>query len=533
MRARAVQMKGKSSPVVRGVAKSGTAKAMTTETEEYICTLLNDSFSAVALMNSDGIVRYHNPYAEHISGFKATELIGKDWHEFFHPEDLAHLHGAIESLINKPGQSMPIKCRFMRKDSSMRVLEGTITNLLDNPIVNAIVINYQDVTDREWLEKAVHELNKRYHLLANNITDAIFFLTMNLEVVYISPSVTRLHGYTVEELMDMDNMKKMCSPAWKEIEAFWSEIFTHLTSENAEQTWSVSAELELNHKDGHNFWIEAKATLVYDPDLQMPCVVGVARDITQRKEMEQQLRRTERLAAVGQLAAGVAHELNNPLAAVQAYSQFLSSRQDLDESMREDVDTIYKEAQRASKITANLLQFCRKHEPEKKLISINEVIEDSIELNAYRLKVNNIEMSTNLDPELPQTMADFFQLQQVFVNLITNAEQAMTKAHGQGTLTITSSLAKGAIRVTFADSGPGIPDDALNKVFDPFFTTKDVGEGTGLGLSICFGIVEHHGGTIRVKSEDGKGSTFTIELPVVTADEVATDRSDLIQIEQA
>ena len=233
-------------------------------------------------------------------------------------------------------------------------------------------------------------------------------------------------------------------------------------------------------------------------------------------KVEQQLQLAGRLAAVGELAAGVAHELNNPLAAVQAFAQFLAAREGLDESVKSDVETIYRESQRASKITSNLLSFARKHNPEKSLISINDVIEKSLELHLYRMKVNDMEVVKDLDPELPMTMADYHQMQQVFINIITNAEQAMTKAHGKGKLVITSQSVGELIQVTFADDGPGMTEVNLKRLFDPFFTTKEVGEGTGLGLSICYGIVQEHEGRIYAKSEVNKGATFVIEIPVVS-----------------
>ena len=239
--------------------------------------------------------------------------------------------------------------------------------------------------------------------------------------------------------------------------------------------------------------------------------------------IEQQLQLAGRLAAVGELAAGVAHELNNPLAAVQAFAQFLAGREGLDETVKSDVETIYRESQRASRITNNLLSFARKHNPKKSLISINEVIEKSLELHSYRMKVDNIEMVTDLDPNIPMTFADYYQMQQVYTNIITNAEQAMTKAHGKGKLVVTTRSVGDFIRATFADDGPGIAKENLKRLFDPFFTTKDVGEGTGLGLSICYGIVQEHGGSIYARSEDGKGTTFVVDMPVVstvtTADE--------------
>jgi two-component system NtrC family sensor kinase len=248
-------------------------------------------------------------------------------------------------------------------------------------------------------------------------------------------------------------------------------------------------------------------------------------------KIEQQLQLAGRLAAVGELAAGVAHELNNPLAAVQAFAQFLADRDDMDETAKSDLQTIYKEAQRATRITGNLLSFARKHNPERSLISINEVIVKSLELHIYRMNLNNIEIVTDFDPDLPMTMADFHQIQQVFANIITNAEQAMTEAHGGGKLVIKTHPMGELIQVTFTDNGPGILKENFKSIFDPFYTTKEVGEGTGLGLSICYGIMQEHGGRIYTESKVDEGTTFVVEIPVVskatTADE--TDSTHHLQ----
>jgi len=232
--------------------------------------------------------------------------------------------------------------------------------------------------------------------------------------------------------------------------------------------------------------------------------------------MEEQLRLAGRLAAVGELSAGVAHELNNPLAAIQGYAQFLSSSSNLDVDTKKDVETIYREALRASKITQNLLSFARRHEPEKGFVSLNEVIEKTTELRDHQMKVSNIELVTELAPDLPKTMADFYQLQQVFVNIINNAEQAMVAGHGKGKLVIKTQKFNGMIQVTFTDDGPGISEENMKRIFDPFFTTKEVGKGTGLGLPICYGIVEAHGGRIYAQSKLGTGATFVVEIPIVS-----------------
>jgi len=247
------------------------------------------------------------------------------------------------------------------------------------------------------------------------------------------------------------------------------------------------------------------------------------RDITDRKQaeearlmMEQQLQLAGRLAAVGELAAGIAHELNNPLTAIQMYAQILNSRSELDRSIRDDVATVLREAQRATKITSNLLSFARSYSPEKRLVSINEIVVTILELHAYRMRVNNIDIAIELDQDLPETMADFHQMQQVFVNIVTNAEQVMTESHRSGNLSIRTQRADEMIRISFSDDGPGIPEENIDRIFDPFFTTKEVGKGTGLGLSICHGIIKEHHGRISVESGPGEGSTFIVEIPVIS-----------------
>jgi signal transduction histidine kinase len=253
-----------------------------------------------------------------------------------------------------------------------------------------------------------------------------------------------------------------------------------------------------------------------------PATLNFLTDITERrkaeeekKSMEEQLRLAGRLAAVGELSAGVAHELNNPLAAIQGYAQFLTMNKELEEGVKKDVDIIYREALRASKITQNLLSFARQHEPSKSYISLNDVLDKALELRTHQMKVNNIELVKELAPDLPNTMADFYKMQQVFLNVVVNSEQAMTDAHGRGKLTVRSSRTDGLIQMSFTDDGPGISEENMKKIFDPFFTTKEVGKGTGLGLSICYGIVESHGGRLYARSKLGEGTTFFVEIPIV------------------
>ncbi len=249
----------------------------------------------------------------------------------------------------------------------------------------------------------------------------------------------------------------------------------------------------------------------------------MARDLRESRRLEQRLLQAEKLSELGQLVAGVAHELNNPLTAVIGFAQLLQNA-DVDDRTRESLRRINTQAERAAQIVRNLLAFARQQEPHREMLNVNDVICETLRLVEYDWKTQNIEIEAHLEPALPWIVADRQQLQQVFLNLFQNAYQAMTSAHGRGTLTIRTreitlqaepeGMVERRIRVEVQDDGPGMPEEVLTHVFDPFFTTKDVGEGTGLGLSICYGTVQEQGGTIWAESTLGQGSTFCIEWPV-------------------
>jgi two-component system NtrC family sensor kinase len=256
----------------------------------------------------------------------------------------------------------------------------------------------------------------------------------------------------------------------------------------------------------------------YDKNNRLVGSIHVAKDVSNEKLLRQQLIQSEKLSAIGELISGIAHELNNPLTGVMGYSQLLQLRKDLDERARDSLLKINNLALRCQKIVQNLLSFARKQKPERILCSVNDMLERTVELRNYELSVNNIEIVRELDRNLPKTIADAHQVQQVFLNIITNAEHAMLQSHGRGRLVIRSrtETQKNRIVVEITDDGPGIPEAHLSKIFDPFFTTKEVGKGTGLGLSLSYGIIKEHGGNIYVLSKTGEGATFVIELPIIS-----------------
>ncbi len=241
--------------------------------------------------------------------------------------------------------------------------------------------------------------------------------------------------------------------------------------------------------------------------------VHVVRDVTEERALQRQLAQSERLAAIGQMLSGVAHELNNPLTTIIGFSELLQDA-NVPPAVRADLQRIYRQAKHSSRIVQDLLTFARQSRLQMADVDVNALLAQTLEFIEPRLASRQVEVQLDLDPSLPHTQADAGQLQQVFQNLFDNALQAVGQAHGGGTLSLQTQATPTDIRITVADDGPGIPRDLLQRIFDPFFTTKDVGEGTGLGLSICYGIVREHGGRIWAQSELGHGAAFSVELPI-------------------
>lgn len=266
-------------------------------------------------------------------------------------------------------------------------------------------------------------------------------------------------------------------------------------------------------RSGRRVHVKITYTVIKDEKGKNVGLAHIIRNIEKEIELQRQLIQSEKLSTMGQLVSGVAHELNNPLTGIIGFSELLML--EADKNIYKDLKRIQEEAARARRIVQNLLSFARMHKPEKTKIDINSIIKNVLELKSYEMRVDNIEIKCNLDINLPVTMGDPHQLQQVFLNIINNAHQAMTLSSRSGTMNIKTCKKETGIIIEFGDTGPGISRENLTKIFDPFFTTKEVGKGTGLGLSLSYGIIKDHGGTIQTVSEEGKGAVFTITLPII------------------
>ncbi len=389
------------------------------------------------------------------------------------------------------------------------------------------LLGHVSVTGSDELSHLKNNVNKtleslraseeKYRELVETASEIISTTDMEGNFVFTNPAFRKHLGFSPEEVSKI-NAFELVHP--EDIERVRKE-FNRLEAGKGMR----NLEYRCRAKDGSYVDLLNNTSPLFDSHGNVSAVVTVTSNITaqkkaeaEKREMERKAQVTSRLASVGEMASGIAHEINNPLTSVIGFSELLMEK-DLPEDLREDVETIHNGAKRVADIVKRLLTFARQHKPVRSCTGINEIIESTLALRKYALETSNIEVITMLDNELPWTVADAGQLQQVFLNIIVNAETEMKKAHGRGRLTIRTEQAGDRIRISFADDGPGIAGENLERIFDPFFTTKEVGEGTGLGLSLSRGIITEHNGELYAESEEGKGATFFVELPVVMEEE--------------
>jgi len=363
------------------------------------------------------------------------------------------------------------------------------------------------VTHCRLLESEVSESEQKYRLLFDSAGDAIFLVDLaSLEVLEANPAAGELVGCAPETLIKRSFLELCPKIRGRSARLLENKKFV-------EELFDENGEFQMVRGEGEQVLCEGRATLM---DYHKRPVFQVnAREISGRKRMEQQLRQAEKLSALGQLVAGVAHELNNPLAVVMGYAQLLSKQEALGDKVRKDLTKVLHESERAAKIVRNLLTFARPREPHLAVIDVNRLVTETLETREIQVQEANVKLVRRLADDLPPTKADPDLIEQVLANLVTNAIQALENQPDQRILEVGTERRGDKIRIFVTDTGPGIPPQIADKIFDPFFTTKGPGKGTGLGLSICYSIMEEHKGRIWVESQVGKGSRFLMELPVV------------------
>ncbi len=471
--------------IVQGIARDITERK---QAEEERNKLFDLSLHLLLIAGLDGYIKRINPGWTEVLGYTVEELIGTSFFELVHPDDRAATLAEMDKLSTGI-VTLHFENRYRCKDGSYRLLAWSAVPHPETELVYAIA---QDITERKQAEERVKDLAK----FPDENPNPVLRVTKDGTILYANEASLPL----------LDAWKGHVS---KPLPAPWHKFVLDVLSSGSIKT----VEVELQDRI-------LAITFTAVPETDYVNLYGM--DITERKQAEerekqlqQELILASRLATAGEMAAGIAHEINNPLTGVIGFSNLLMKK-DIPEDIRKDVNIIYSGAQRIADITGRMLSYTRQRKPERTSVNVNDVIETTLAMRAYEMESSGIQVETRLDPDLPITTADAGQLQQVFLNIILNAETEMITAHGKGNLSIKTERIDNTIRVSFKDDGPGIPKKNLDKIFDPFFTTREVGQGAGLGLSVCHGIITQHRGKIYAQSRFGKGTTFFVELPVVT-----------------
>jgi PAS domain S-box-containing protein len=499
--------------VCRDITERKQAEKALVEAEEKYKKLVEVASDLIWEADEKGMYTFVSPNIKDLLGYEVEEVVGKKKTLDFTPKkELKKWLKRFKAANAKRAPFSGFEVLHLHKNGTPLIFEISGIPFFDSAgsFKGYTGIN-KDITERKQMTEALKESQEFSTGLLENSPNPISVLNPDTSIRYVNPAFEKLTGFKLAKIAGM----KAPYPWWLKEE---KKAMTR-SLKDAMVTGGKKSEHVFLKKNGEPFWVALNsAPVVYRKKLLYFLISWL--DITDRKraeeekvELEQKAHLASRLASVGEMASGIAHEINNPLTAVIGFAQLLMDT-DLPEEIKEDLVIIHKEAQRAAGVARSLLTFARKHAPFKQPTNVNSIIEGVLTLRAYEQNVSNIKINTKLTSDLPEVMADYSQLQQVFINIILNAEAAMLEANNGGTLTITTQRFNHSVRASFADDGPGIAKENLDRIFDPFFTTKEVGKGTGLGLSVCHGIISEHGGKIYARSKPGSGATFVVELPI-------------------
>ena len=461
----------------------------------------------IYIVNPAGDILDVNPALVRMLGYESKEEL------LTHQVPDILLDHAERKRIKAEVERQPIlqgrEITLKRKDGTSIICLNTAAVVRDSA---GSVIRYQgalmDITGSRVMERRLHQQQEFARRLIDSFPDLIFVLDNAANYTFVSPRVVEVLGFEPEEILEFELGARTNSEDRVGLRAMYQEILAGRQS-------FASLEVRVRSKKGDWRRLRCHFSPLFDEMDKIDGVIISGRDVTDLKRLEEQLIQAEKLAAMGQMLAGVAHELNNPLTAILGVTELLRERKGLDEATARQLELTHRQARRAARIVQNLLEFSRPASPQKKPLDVNVLVERTLQLQEHSLRRNHIVVDFQPQHGLPAVLGDGNQLIQVLLNLVTNAEQAIREVRETGSIQIRLVFQAGRIAVTVEDDGVGILPEALPRIFDPFYTTKRPGGGTGLGLSICMSIIREHGGNLDAKALPGGGSIFTVDLPVL------------------
>lgn len=476
------------------------------ESERKYRAVVEDQLEMICRFVPDGTITFANTAFCRFYGKSSSEIVGKSYLSLLPETQYPSFTAAVEELLTEPDKVI-YDIQSYERGGTVRWLEQSLRALTDDSRqVERFQVVLRDITERKRAEHALKESEEQFRMIFNSIHDGFAVFEINYDesdkvvdarFLEVNPAFEKITGTRANDMLGK-TLWEVFPTMRLSTAQLWKDVITEGKNIRIEEYYSKSLDkyfrvIGLSPKRGRY------AVLITD--------------LTERKKMTEKLIRADRLSSLGEMAAGLAHEINNPLTGVIGLSQLMLEKKDLTGSLREDIAAINKEASRASGILKDFLIFARGQKPDMRPADINGVIESVLKMRRTHMKKEGIEVLADFDRSLPPLMIDVAQMQQVILNIILNAEYFMSEAHKGGKLIISTSRQDNIVKIVIQDNGPGITAENLPNIFDPFFTTKESGRGTGLGLSISYGIVSEHGGNIIAESRPGEGARFIIELP--------------------
>ena len=507
----------------RAQAEKLQAEAMLAASERRFRSLVQNSSDLVTIVAPDGAILYASDSAERIVGYSPSKLVGTSLLEYLDQGDVGPVRRLLQRGNHRPSVSVtrPIEFRLRHADGTPVWLEAVGTNLVADATIRGIVLNARDVSERKRADRALRESEERYRDLFDNASDLVCMAAPDGALLYVNKAWQVGTGYAENEIGRM----QLLDIVHPDSRNHYNDVLGRVLAGDRLD----HVELVFVPKSGVPLTVEGNLSCTFKEG-QPSVVRGIYRDITERKRVEEHLRRAERMQAAGKLAGGVAHEVNNMMTGVIGFSEFLLRSFEPDDPRRDDVEEVIKAGTRAADVTRQLLAFTRQQFLRPQVVEINAVVLEMEKMLRHSLREDKL-LELRLAPEPAQMRADRGQLEQVLINLVLNARDAMT---GHGRVTIETSTAvwdtayaerHGGVDIPLgryvmlavSDTGCGMDQELQARIFEPFFTTKAVGQGTGLGLSTVYGIVKQSGGFIWVYSEPDQGSVFKVYLPEARA----------------
>jgi PAS domain S-box-containing protein len=465
---------------------------------------------AVLITDADARITAWNASAERMFGYSKDEALGRTPELFHHPALGGRVEAEILVALRRSGRWTG-EIPFRRKDGSDGVAEAVVTALYDAEGRRTAHVGVnRDITERKRGEVRLAAAEAHYRRLVENSPYAIYALDRRGRFTEANAAVERILGRSAAELIGNDFRTVVAPEHVERVEALF-----HTRLDGVRD--AVEHEFFVLRPSGERRLVHLSSAAIRDEQGAVWGVHGVGRDVTIERERAQQLRRAERLASIGTLVGGVAHELNNPLTTIKSFAELML----LDERAPEDreaLEIIHHEAVRTGKIVADLRSLARESAGDgaadaPTLVDVNDVVRQVLRVRRYALELASVEVEEDLAPALDPVWAPPGRMGQIVLSLVLNAEQALASHAGERRLAVRTRPAGRGVALAVVDSGPGIRAEHLERIFDPFWTTHDPGSGTGLGLSLVHGIVAEQGGSVRVESERGRGAAFHVELP--------------------